>query len=172
MRYLTNHKGMTLTELLVAMAISGVVLVAIVSATIFLQRYLAGWEKQDILSEELAFLAGELEKSAVQASDIGQFQDSLVINTSGRQITYSWKDGIFMRNGIRFGRSGVSVTALALHEFGLRTAQADSILSTNGITDPHGLYRLRIVVTSRGEKSDSLISILRNDHVYFKLSSH
>lgn len=163
---------MTLTELLVAMAISGVVLVAIVSATLFLQRYLAGWEKQDILSEELAFVAGELEKSAGQASDISQFQDSLVVITSGRQVTYTWKDGIFMRNDRRFGRSGVSVTALALHEIGLQTAPADSILSVNGVTDPYGLYRLRIVVTSRGEKSDSLITILRNDHAYFKHFSY
>lgn len=163
---------MTLTELLVAMAISGVVLVAIVSATLFLQRYLAGWEKQDILSEELAFLAGELEKSAGQAIGIRLFQDSLRIETGGRLITYSWNDGIFQRNGDRLGRSGVSVTSLTLDEIGLRSGSADSILSTNGVTDPHGLYRLRIVVTSRGEKSDSLITILRNNHAYFKHSAY
>ena len=57
---LHNNRGLTITELVVAMGIASILLVFVVSGSLFVQDYLQGWRHKDIIWEELVYLQRDL----------------------------------------------------------------------------------------------------------------
>ena len=167
--YLKNHDGVTLVELVVAMAITSMLLIFIVSGSLFVQNYLNRWRQKDIVGEELTFLQTELSSAIRNARSIEVRQDSLILTTSSQIVTtYALASGVLYKNDKPLTRPGVRVDCVDLTSFELPHSKQTVNLSKDGITNVNGLYRLVLCISDRRGNADTLSAVIRNSYEYFK----
>ncbi len=170
---LTNDRGVTLTELIVALGISSLLLVLIVSGALFLRNYMNQWKRQDAISEELAFVRAEFSPTIRNSRSIQAFDDSaLFTGMDGVSATYRWTDKYLMKDDRRITRAGLSLDRLAIARIGLSEPEKDTILTGIDGQCARGLYRLNMVVSNERDERDSLTAIVRNNHEYYKYSEN
>jgi prepilin-type N-terminal cleavage/methylation domain-containing protein len=173
LRYLRNNRGVTLMELVVALAISSILLVSMVSASIFVQKFVSNWQKKDSLAEELAFVRQELAPRIAAAKQIGISQDSLMVWGSDRRLTaYAWHGGILRAGGRSLLGPAFHVDSLAVSRIVLQNNDPSSILKQVPSPLRSGLFELFVVLSSHKGQRDSLRVIVRNDHEYHTYRTH
>ncbi|MFZ1685715.1 MAG: prepilin-type N-terminal cleavage/methylation domain-containing protein [Candidatus Zixiibacteriota bacterium] len=173
LRYLKNSRGVTLVELIVALAISSILLVAMVSASIFVQKFVTNWQQRDSLAEELAFVRLELAPRLSRACKIRSTGDTIQIVDRERQVTtYSWRGHRLTRDDRALLRPGFQLTSLRLAKIPLREIGSDTIFGQVNSNKPSGLYELWVAILSPRDQRDSLRVVVRNDYEYFKNSAH
>ena len=91
---LTNNKGVTLVELIVALGITSLVLVFVISGSLFIQKHLRDWKQADLLVEELAFIRQDLSQTIRTGRSVMLRQDSIICTShAGAETVFHWQEG-------------------------------------------------------------------------------
>lgn len=166
---LRNSRGLTLVELTVAMAITSILLVVMVSASLFVQRYLSNWHKRDALAEELAALSSELTEPIIAARQIRLFSDSLrVMTADGRLTTLDWHSGQLTRNGRKLTRSGMRIDSLSVIRTALLDRRESGTLEQSNSPQVLGMFEIFVRLSDSRAITDSLRVVVRNEYEYNK----
>jgi prepilin-type N-terminal cleavage/methylation domain-containing protein len=169
---LKNNRGMTLVELTVAMAITGILLAGMVSASLFVQKFIGNWQKKDVTAEELAFVVKELTPQIANARIVSIFNDSIRLVDNKRLITsYSWSKGLFRKGNRNLLRTGTKIDRLTISRLALPYNLENNTLNKPDQNRTTGLFELFVKVTSKQGVSDSLKVMVRNEYEYHKFSN-
>ncbi len=168
---LGDESGMTLIELLVAMAVSSVLIVSMVSASLFVQRFIGMWQKKETLVEELAHIQGDITKNLAGARTVALSRSSLKIaSTRGEVTSYVWADGQFLKNGRNLVRHGLKLDSLVITSIRLPNRTDSTTLRRSGSAVPTGLYEVFAMVSSLKGTAESLRFWVQNEYAYQKYS--
>ncbi len=164
---LTSEKGFTLMELIVALGLVTLLLVLVVTGSIFVERFVHDWSDRDKLTEELIFIGQELIPKLERSQKIHVSSDSLVFTSGDLRTTTIFVDsGILHRNSQPISRAGMRVETLTVTRLIL---PEDSSL-VNLDNRPSGLYTLTVVLSDSRGNIDTLRTTVRNGYEYFKYS--
>lgn len=160
---LKSQSGVTLMELVVSLALVGILTVAFVSGNIFVQKIIGTWSRGNRLYEEGEWLLSEL-------SDRTERCDSLRIDSTNSRWKFysgiekhivSLTNGNLDENGKRMDNKDFTVKTLAISKIPFPIAPGDSILDKNRNLDAYGLYRIDIELQYRGS-SHEFKTVVRN----------
>lgn len=166
---LSNEEGLTLVELLVALGLSGLVLMLVVTGSLFVQKFISDWSDRDKVTEELAFLSSELVPRIESCREIEQQGDTLIFQYTGSALaSYTRESGTLSRDGRQLSRAELNVETVEITALGLQNPPSLDTLGQEAL--PRGLYRLKLVVSDQRGNRDSLLTTVRNDYEYFKYS--
>ncbi len=162
-----NESGMTLTELIIALGLSALLLILVVSGSLFVKKYIADWSDRDKVTEELAFVAQEILPELESSQQIEIFDDSLLCHqTNGHTIRYSLVEGTLLRNDHALTRVGLQIDLFDIHTIVLPSdAPIDTLQSSNIYT---GLYSFTVAVSDLRGNADTLTAVGRNRYESLK----
>jgi len=160
---LKNESGATIAELVVAMALMSILLLAIVSGSLLFNRTLATWKERGSLAEELAYVHGDL-TSAIQSGERLVLGDSsMIVQVPGKEVTeYRWTAGEFRVNGKTLLRKGATVERLSIASAFLPGPTFDTILNESDIQPTPSLYHLSLTLADSKGLRDSLKCLVVN----------
>ena len=144
---LGNNRGATLAELLVAMGLTGLLLLIIVSGVIFMQRTVGGWLGESREAADIATVGEAFSKHLSQARFVQSFADSLVVvSTNGRRNTIGWSDKKLRRNGKLLLSDEVRLNQVQVSQFSLRTTAQETIFvdEHTSYAEHSGLYQIEV----------------------------
>lgn len=148
------------------MAISSIILLIMVSGSLFVQRYVNEWKQLGALAEELNFVHGTVEQVITQAQHVGLAGDSLVCKMDhGVVQLISWADGQMTRQGSPLIRDGLRLENLAITPTLLPTKGQEGILKQRGRSPWYELY---LVISDEYGNTDSLRCLIKNEYNYYK----
>jgi hypothetical protein len=164
-----NESGLTLAELIIALGLSALLLILVVSGSLFVKKYIADWSDRDKLTEELAFITKEILPKLQDSRRLEVFSDSLWCHQSdGSTIKYRLDDGAFQKDGRPLTRAGLRVD---LFEVRTNLLPNDFTLDTLNIQNQQtGLYSFRVAVSDRRGNTDTLTTVGRNRYESLKYS--
>jgi len=164
-----DHKGMTMVELLAAMAISFVLLVGVVAASIFLQRYIHTWQYRSKLLEELNFGLEAVTSRIETAKTIRQTVGGLDCSTHlAKQDIIVCQSGRLVINGRPVTLKDVLIDSLGIERLSLSKPPSDTMFSISGSQPIPGLFRVTLIGSTRKGLSDTLVTTVRCNYEYFK----
>lgn len=165
----TDDRGMTMVELLVAMAVSSVLLVGMAAAGAFLQRYITTWQNRSKLMEELSFTLGTITRHVEQAHSVRLGNGRIDLeSTTGARTTIEWADGILLVNRKSVTAVWLRIDSLGITKLPLFKPSPDTILSTGRGQSLPGLYQLTLIGSTDKGLTDTLSTIVRCNYEYFK----
>jgi prepilin-type N-terminal cleavage/methylation domain-containing protein len=165
-RKFRTESGLTLVELLVAMAMSGVLFAIVIQGVVFIERYCQQWSQENKLVEEVIFCRNVFEDALTPASRITLFQDSLVAITPLNDTTrVSWKESTLRKNGRQQLADGTHLFKVTITRLPLPTQDSLSILEKKPTTTlPSGLYGITFVLEdSHANKKTSEFTVTNKD---------
>lgn len=166
---LNDEQGLTLVELLVALGLTGLVLVLVVTGSLFVQKFISDWSDRDKVTEELAFLNRELTPRIEESHSVEIRGDTVNFGYVGEVRTvYMLDSGGLSRDGRVLSRAGLNVETVEIAVLDLQNPALEDTLKTE--ERPRGLYQLKLVVSDKRGNRDSLLTVVRNDYEYFKYS--
>jgi prepilin-type N-terminal cleavage/methylation domain-containing protein len=169
---LKSNRGLTLAELTVALAITSILLVGMVSASLFVGRYISNRQKKDTLAEELAFVSQELSGQLASARTVTVFKDSLRLLSGDRTATtYVWRGGRLLKNGRNLTRSNLRIDSLSIRRIALPKEADLTTLQGTDYAETEGLYELFIGITSAQKISASLKVVVKNEYEFRKYAN-
>jgi len=158
--YVNNQSGLSLAELVVALGLTSLLLVLVVSGALFVKKYVADWSDRDKITEELAFMVDEFQPRLESAQHIGAFGDSIIIEQSdGTIVRYSWPEGALTKDSRSLTRAGLTVNLVQLRT---NLLPEDSLTDTLKTTGHTGQYSLTIAVSDHRGNADTLTVFGRN----------
>jgi len=167
--FIRNNKGVTIVELIVALGISSILLVFVISGSLFVQNYIRGWSQTDKLAEELVFLSHSIQSDISSSRQILLRDDSLICVSPGRStVTYHWKQGAITRNERSLIRSGFKIDTLSIGNLPLPESDSSRILEIPKATSRTGLYQIWLVVSDGQNEKDSITFLVKNAYEYLK----
>ena len=165
----TNDKGMTMVELLVAMAISSVLLVGMVAASAFLQRYISTWQNRSKLMEELSFTLRSITRHVEQARSVRLGTRRIDLESdNGTRTSIEWTSGTLLVNRKSMTTSTFRIDSVGIAKLPLYRPTPDTILSTGRGQSVPGMYQVTIVGSTAKGLTDTLSTIARCNYEYFK----
>ncbi|MDH3892393.1 MAG: hypothetical protein OEV49_15070 [candidate division Zixibacteria bacterium] len=160
-----------MAELIVAMALSTILLGLVVTGSMFLKKYINQWQERDRLLEETLFIQEELSRSIGQSQQITIHHDSLVcLDRRLKTTVYGWENNRLVKNGRPLSQSSLSLDGVAISKMDLPPQASDTILYERGMVKPSGIYRLAVVVSDSRGNTDSLVTLIRNKYECIKYS--
>ncbi|MEZ5359631.1 MAG: type II secretion system protein [Candidatus Zixiibacteriota bacterium] len=167
---INNSRGLTLLELIVAMALTGMLLVFFISANIFIQKILINWSNDNTLAEEREFLL-QVISDEVAACDYLSFDSSkmsLICYEKQDTIHIAVDGGNLLKDNNILNRYGVVVDNFEISEDVFAKVSDSSILNDR-IASKHDciLYRIELSVSYKG-KTDVAVQKVRNFLAYAK----
>lgn len=162
-----NESGMTLTELIIALGLSALLLILVVSGSLFVKKYIADWSDRDKVTEELAFVAQEILPKLESSQQIEIFDDSLLCHqTDGHTIRYLIEDGSLTKNGHPLTRTGLQIDLFDIRTIVLPN---DTLIDTLQSTNIHtGLFSFTVAVSDHRGNADTLTTVGRNRYESLK----
>ena len=158
-----------MVELLVAMAISSILLVGMVAASAFLQRYLETWQNRSGLAEELSYTLVTVSRHVEQCRSIRLGNRRIVIESeNGSRTTIEWPAGMLLVNKKRMTASSCRIDSIGITEWPLSEPMSDTILSDSRGQSAPGIYHVTIIGSSGKGQIDTLWTTVRCSHEYFK----
>lgn len=161
---LLNNKGLTLAELIIALGLSSLLLIFIISGSLFMKRYLFIWKNENRLYEELRLINSELSDKLQKANRIELFADSLSVRVDTTMFVYNWATNQLIRNTHIITPNYLSNIELNVRKIPLLNSADSIILDENR----SGLYKIHIAIQDNYGQKDSLITIIKNNYVYYK----
>lgn len=149
-------------ELMVAMLLVGLLTICIISANLFVQRFLKNYELNNRLYDDGNFILTGLKKDLKDCTDF-KYQDSTTLTftyPAKDSVIYVLDSGIISRNGKALNTSGVFCNSLAVDKIGFVNPTPDSILI-------YGKYEYKAIVAriklnlSIGDRSESFGTEMR-----------
>jgi hypothetical protein len=145
------------------MALVSILLLAVVSGSLFFKRTLATWKERDSLAEELAYVHGELTSAIQSGEQIVLGDSSMIVWLPGKEATeYRWYYGEFSVNGKTLLTKGATVERLSIETVSLPDPALDTILNENDVQPTPGLYRLSLTLADSRGLRDSLKCLVVN----------
>ncbi len=170
-KFLNSERGVTLVELIVATAISSLILLFVVAGGVFVKDYLSKWKKRDLLTEEMVFLHKEISGALESARSVSLCDDSLVCHSHvGSDAHYRWAKGSIRKGSHELMREGFTLDTLAIAPYGLQDSVFDSILHVSGRPDRVPFFELLLVLSDQNGQADTLRSTIRNEYSYGKFA--
>jgi len=165
--YINNQSGLSLAELIIALGLTSLLLVLVVSGALFVKKYISDWSDRDKITEELAFISQELLPQIEDSRRLDLYTDSLVCHTStGTRIRYRWDGGILSKDEHTISRVGLKVDLL---EIRTNLLLIDSTIDTlSSVNTNRGLYSLKVAVSDRRSHVDTLTTVGRNRYEALK----
>ncbi len=158
--YVDNESGMTLVELVVALGLTALLMILVVTGALFVKKYVADWSDRDKVTEELAFVRDELTPPLDAALKTQIFEDSIVFRSAeGTTTRYQATDGVLLKNGRQISRTGLTV---ALRPIPKNPLLEDNLIDTLEVREQVGVYGLAVVVSDRRGNVDTLRLVGRN----------
>lgn len=162
----TDERGVTLVELIVTLAVSSLMLVFVVSGSLFVRNYLQTWKQRDMVAEELAFVLAEL-SPGIQTSRSLQVSPGrlVIVSRLGDSTKYHWQDDQLHHNDKPLIRIGLHLDYLSLTQL---KRVSDTTSSSRSSVPTRGLYELTLIVSDENNNCDTLYTIVRNDYEFLK----
>ena len=165
----TDQKGMTMVELLVAMAISSILMVGVVASSVFLQRYINSWQYQSKLLEELSFGMKAITSRLKSAKSIRQTTRGLEFLTlSSTKDVIRCNGGRLIINDKPVTLREVQIDSLSVERLSLSRPMSDTIFQTTGSQPTPGLFKVTLIGSTRKGLADTLVMTVRCNYEYFK----
>lgn len=167
---ISNSRGITLLELIVALALTGMLLVFFIGANIFIQKVLINWSNDNTLTEEREFLlhvvCDEVFKCDSLAFD--STVKTLICYHAEDSTVILLKDADLLKDNKILNRRGVTVNNLEISQDVFTKTNVGSILK-NGtrIMQKPVLYNIELTVSYKG-KTDVAVQQIRNFLAYAK----
>lgn len=160
-----NEKGLTLTELIISLGISSLLLIFIISGSIFTKKYLSTWKNENRLYEELRFIGNEFYDNISRSKKILLFEDSTKIYYANKQnYTYVWTSKSFYRNQHKLTSNYISSIDLDISKIPLLNNYDSTILDSSR----SGLYKVEITLQDVTGIKDSITLNIINNNEYYK----
>ncbi len=164
--YVDNESGMTLAEVIVALGLTSLLMVLVVSGALFVKKYVADWSDRDKITEELAFIRDELTPHLESAAQFQSFTDSVFFRSAeGTTAKYRVTDGILTKGDRPLSRAGLKVMLLPMQPNPL---PEDSIADTLTLNRHIGLFSLAVAVSDKRGNVDTLRLVGRNRYESLK----
>lgn len=165
--YVNNESGLTLAELIIALGLTSLLMVLVVSGTLFVKKYISDWSDRDKITEELAFATRELMPQIEDSRELDLYPYSLVCHTvTGARISYRWEGGVLRKDDHTLSRVGLKIDLLEIRTIPLPADSTIATLSSANID--RGLYNLKIAVSDRRGNVDTLTTVGRNRYETLK----
>lgn len=158
-----------MVELLVAMAISSVLLVGMVAASAFLQRYISSWQNRSKLMEELSFTLRNITRHVEQARSVRLGNRRIDLESdNGTRSTIEWAGGTLLVNRKSMTASTFRIDSIGIMKLPLSRSITDTILSFGRGQSVPGMYQVTVVGSTAKGLTDTLSTIARCNYEYFK----
>ena len=165
--YVNNESGVTLAELIIALGLTSLLMVLVVSGALFVKKYISDWSDRDKITEELAFATQELMPQIEDSRALDLYPDSLVCHTvTGARIRYRWYGGVLRKDDHILLRVGLKIDLLEILANPLPIDFAKDTLGSANIN--RGLYYLKIAISDRRGNVDTLTTVGRNRYETLK----
>ncbi len=159
-----NQQGLTLMELVVALSLTGILLVVLVGANVFVHKVLTNWARENTLVEERVYLLTEIADN-IASCDYLVFDSTaqrLVCYFQQDSISFLLRDGVLSRGSVRLNRSEIEVNYYNVVQ-GMTTNSDSSIKFDE---EPRGetrspVYSIELSVSNKG-KTDVSFKKVRN----------
>ena len=169
-RCLTDERGVTLIELIVALGLTSLLVLFVISGVLFIERYIDRWKQRDQVAEDLAFVAATLTSHIQQSRLLHDYGDSLVFEgMDGRRTLFRRTSSGLYRAGQPLIRSGLRLGRLAIAPVQFSRLPEDTVTAAGRSGDITGLYHL-VIVVSGPYAADTFTAIVRNDYEYCKFT--
>jgi hypothetical protein len=166
---LREPEGATIVELVAAMGVASLLLVLVMTGSIFVQGYLRSWKQKDAVCEELVFLQCQLEQSIRTSRKIEVVADTIrFVSMSLVTSAYTVHSGTVFKDGRRLTQSGMHVECINVDRYPPKPDSAAAARTSDENRGYRGCYRLLLVVSDRQGNNDTLSSIVRNEYEYYK----
>ncbi len=160
-----DQQGLTLMELVVALSLTGLLLIVLIGANVFVHKVLTNWSKENSLVEERVIILEELAGSIALC-------DYLVFDTTSCKllcfmqkdtIEYYLSDGDILINGKLLNRSGFNVDFYKVSQDAFAISNSAVILESEELKKPiASLYTIDLSVSYKG-KTDVSVKKIRNN---------
>jgi len=158
-----------MVELLVAMAISSVLMVGLMAASIFLQRYMNNWQNRSKLLEEMSFCMKAITSRIEVAKSIRQTYGGLEFLTLGSRRDVIRCDAFrLIINDRSVTLKDIQIDSLGIERLSLSKPSSDTIFQTRGGQPVPGLFKVTLIGSTRKGLADTLVMIVRCNYEYFK----
>jgi len=165
-----NNSGITLIELFVALFLVSILMVFIISANLFVQKFISDWEDNNTIYTDGDFIISNIIsdlKKSYGFTEIDSLSYGLVVSFSDT-IKYQLKEGNIQRNGHTLNMASIQCLELNLIENGFEKTTPDSIL-VNGkykYTDKLVSVKLRLLYKKTEELFESSMRIKNANQIY------
>jgi len=165
-----NPSGVTLVELMVSLFLTSLLLIFIVSGSLFIQRYIQTWKDDHLLVEDgyhtISSIVADLQKGRADVLiDSAGFKVTL---PSGDSVRYKTKDELIYRNERMLLSPDVACRRLDLQITAFEKPTPDSILIENGYTYEDRLISIKIDLAYEGkmETFETSIRVPNDCHIF------
>lgn len=154
-----------------AMGMTSVLALIVITGSLFIQKYINRWTGESKLLEEASFVQATLKSNIEAARTVNLFEDSLiVISPTQEKKTFVWHSGGFETNGKSLLKKEVTIKYLEISKIKLPVLDSLTKLPTSPEVFYAGLYKLRVQVSEKGKKTDTLTVVVKNQNEYLKFS--
>ncbi len=159
-----NQRGLTLMELVVALSLTGLLLVVFIGANLFIHKTLTSWSHENTLVEERVFLLTELANSIV-ACDQLKFDSAAQVLTCyflKDSTIFALDDDNLQRDNIVLNKSGITVDFFKVSQDVFTNYDASIILNVDTSKESiNSLYSVYLSISHKG-KTDVSVKKIRN----------
>jgi len=161
---LKNNRGFTLTELVVALGLTSILIVGVISSALFVRKFTADWSSRDKLADEAAFMRSEFNRQFHHVQTVDFVGDTLIILVShSDSTTYLLRTGALWRGARKLTRPGIAVTSFELAPIDLHNPESSLHYGEDNV-----FFQLDFSLTEGGNSQQNYQFTFRNDNVYHK----
>lgn len=157
-----NQSGLTFIELIVAMLLVGLLSICIISANLFIQRYLKKYEDNNKIYDDGNFITSQIKHDLLHCQNFRKIDSlSYVIQlTETDSLVYTLKDSSIVRNDKRLTTSGIKANFISLSKLDFEIPTPDSILISGKTNYINSLAKIQFNL-SYGNQSEEFESEIR-----------
>ena len=148
---------MSLIELLVALAISSILMISMISGTLFVQRFIYQWSAKNKLAEEAAFIAGDLRQIIENARVLKIFADSIETTTAlGERNTRKWDGSTYLIKGRNAIAAKIQIDSIRIRKDNSEITQEPTLI------DSYHNYKLCVALKDQKGNHILVTSLIRD----------
>ncbi len=158
-----------MVELLVAMAISCILMIGVVAASVFLNRYISTRQKRAALLEELDYSLRTVSIHLEGAQAIRKISGGWrFYNPSRTTGTITLQSGKLLVDGRKLNLRNARIDSIGIDRISLAQTRADSIFQSSEKKLTPGLYAITVIGSNSHGFKDTLNGTIRCSYEYFK----
>ncbi|MCX6826069.1 MAG: prepilin-type N-terminal cleavage/methylation domain-containing protein [candidate division Zixibacteria bacterium] len=164
---LRDQSGFSLAELVVAMFLVTLLMTSVISANLFIQRFLKKWEDTNTVYQEGNRLLTEISNDLRSGYKFARVDTNsyIIICSEKDSIKYAVKDGDLIRNGKKLDYENVTCGLLKIENNAFAKVSPDSILILGRPQFMEYLAAVRLELIYKN-KSEIFVTSIRLKNVY------
>ena len=165
-----SQTGITYIELLVALILSSIVVIFIISANLFVNKFIRTWERNNAIYEEGEYILSTIDKDLGNCDELSS-QDSTkydITKNNGDTITYFLSDGKLLRDDRVLNTVDIVCEWLSLSTNQFEISTPDSILIDGKTVYKEELVTIEFQLEYSGlmETFKSNVRLGNDSHIY------